>query len=87
MPVNILLTFAIGSALGWILVKITRTPQHLSGLVIACCSAGAYIFLPDRLLCMMISSVLIIFFSESIHTVDMFCTPLNSYIYKHIRNC
>ncbi|KAJ4727341.1 Auxin efflux carrier family protein [Melia azedarach] len=40
MPVNILLTFAIGSALGWILVKITRTPQHLSGLVIACCSAG-----------------------------------------------
>ncbi|KAF7130697.1 hypothetical protein RHSIM_Rhsim10G0190900 [Rhododendron simsii] len=40
MPVNILLTFIIGSALGWILVKITRTPKHLHGLVIGCCSAG-----------------------------------------------
>lgn len=40
MPVNILLTFVIGSALGWILVKITRTPEHLHGLVIGCCAAG-----------------------------------------------
>nr|XP_023929426.1 protein PIN-LIKES 3-like isoform X4 [Quercus suber]XP_023929427.1 protein PIN-LIKES 3-like isoform X4 [Quercus suber] len=40
MPVNILLTFIIGSALAWILVKITRTPKHLHGLVIGCCSAG-----------------------------------------------
>ncbi|KAH7849768.1 hypothetical protein Vadar_022734 [Vaccinium darrowii] len=40
MPVNILLTFIIGSALGWILVKITRTPKHLHGLVIGCCSSG-----------------------------------------------
>lgn len=40
MPVNILLTFIIGSALGWILVKVTRTPQHLHGLVIGCCAAG-----------------------------------------------
>uniref|UniRef100_A0A5B6ZI90 Auxin efflux carrier family protein n=1 Tax=Davidia involucrata TaxID=16924 RepID=A0A5B6ZI90_DAVIN len=40
MPVNILLTFIIGSALGWILVKITRTPQHLRGVVIGCCAAG-----------------------------------------------
>ncbi|KAH7849979.1 hypothetical protein Vadar_025899 [Vaccinium darrowii] len=40
MPVNILLTFIIGSALGWILVKITRIPKHLHGLVISCCSAG-----------------------------------------------
>ncbi|KAI8536725.1 hypothetical protein RHMOL_Rhmol10G0279300 [Rhododendron molle] len=40
MPVNILLTFIIGSALGWILVKITRTPKHLHGLIIGCCSAG-----------------------------------------------
>ncbi|XP_057469023.1 protein PIN-LIKES 1-like isoform X2 [Actinidia eriantha] len=40
MPVNILLTFIIGSALGWVLVKITRTPKHLEGLVISCCSAG-----------------------------------------------
>lgn len=40
MPVNILLTFIIGSILGWILVKITKTPIHLHGLVISCCSAG-----------------------------------------------
>ncbi|KAL5752250.1 hypothetical protein ACOSQ2_022757 [Xanthoceras sorbifolium] len=40
MPVNILLTFLIGSALAWILIKITRTPPHLQGLVIGCCSAG-----------------------------------------------
>nr|GMC63970.1 protein PIN-LIKES 3-like [Ipomoea batatas] len=40
MPVNILLTFAIGSALGWILVKITRAPRELHGLVISCCAAG-----------------------------------------------
>lgn len=40
MPANILLTFIIGSALGWILVRITPTPEHLHGLVIGCCSAG-----------------------------------------------
>ncbi|XP_062174650.1 protein PIN-LIKES 3-like isoform X2 [Alnus glutinosa] len=40
MLVNILLTFLIGTALAWILIKITRTPQHLRGLVIGCCSAG-----------------------------------------------
>ncbi|XP_024980389.1 protein PIN-LIKES 1-like isoform X2 [Cynara cardunculus var. scolymus] len=40
MPVNILLTFIIGSALGWMLVKITRTPQHLHGLVIGSSAAG-----------------------------------------------
>lgn len=40
MPVNILLTFMIGSILAWILIKITKTPPHLQGLVIGCCSAG-----------------------------------------------
>ncbi|XP_059434321.1 protein PIN-LIKES 3-like isoform X1 [Corylus avellana] len=40
MLLNILLTFLIGTALAWILIKITRTPQHLRGLVIGCCSAG-----------------------------------------------
>ncbi|XP_062143297.1 protein PIN-LIKES 3-like [Alnus glutinosa] len=40
MPVNILLTFLIGSILAWLLIKITRTPKHLHGLVIGCCSAG-----------------------------------------------
>ncbi|XVF75681.1 hypothetical protein PTKIN_Ptkin13bG0206100 [Pterospermum kingtungense] len=40
MPVNIFLTFVIGSALGWILIKITKTPEHIRGIVIGCCSAG-----------------------------------------------
>lgn len=40
MPLNILLTFIIGSALGWLLIKITRAPCHLHGLVLGCCSAG-----------------------------------------------
>ncbi|XVF82859.1 hypothetical protein PTKIN_Ptkin16aG0084200 [Pterospermum kingtungense] len=40
MPVNIILANLIGSALGWILIKITKTPQHLRGVVIGCCSAG-----------------------------------------------
>ncbi|CAJ1930728.1 unnamed protein product [Sphenostylis stenocarpa] len=40
MPVNILLTFIIGSVLGWILVKLTRAPKHLEGLIIGVCSAG-----------------------------------------------
>ncbi|XVE68672.1 hypothetical protein DITRI_Ditri09bG0087600 [Diplodiscus trichospermus] len=40
MPLNIVLTYLIGSALGWILIKITRTPKHLRGIVIACCSTG-----------------------------------------------
>ncbi|KAK7277136.1 hypothetical protein RIF29_18286 [Crotalaria pallida] len=40
MPLNILLTFVIGTALGWLLIKITRVPHHLQGLVLGCCSAG-----------------------------------------------
>lgn len=40
MPVNILITFVIGSALGWLLIKLTRSPRHLKGLVIGSCSAG-----------------------------------------------
>ncbi|TXG68422.1 hypothetical protein EZV62_003357 [Acer yangbiense] len=40
MPLNILFTYIIGSALGWILVKITRTPRDLWGLIIGCCAAG-----------------------------------------------
>ncbi|XVF75684.1 hypothetical protein PTKIN_Ptkin13bG0206400 [Pterospermum kingtungense] len=40
MPVNIFLTFIIGSLLGWILIKITKTPEHIRGIVIGCCSAG-----------------------------------------------
>ncbi|TYI41150.1 hypothetical protein ES332_A02G214300v1 [Gossypium tomentosum] len=33
MPFNILLTFIIGTAIGWLLVKITKAPQHLRGNV------------------------------------------------------
>ncbi|XP_040995488.1 protein PIN-LIKES 3-like isoform X1 [Juglans microcarpa x Juglans regia] len=40
MVVNVLITFLIGSALAWILVKITRAPQHLHSLIIGCCAAG-----------------------------------------------
>lgn len=40
MPVNILLTFVIGSMLAWIVNIIARTPQHLRGLVMGCCAAG-----------------------------------------------
>ncbi|KAI4345863.1 hypothetical protein L6164_012951 [Bauhinia variegata] len=40
MPINILLTFIFGSAFGWILVKITRAPRDMQGLVLGCCSAG-----------------------------------------------
>ncbi|KAD7478529.1 hypothetical protein E3N88_01665 [Mikania micrantha] len=40
MPVNILLTFIIGSSLGWVLLTITRPPQHLKGLVLGTCAAG-----------------------------------------------
>ncbi|KAJ8755799.1 hypothetical protein K2173_024344 [Erythroxylum novogranatense] len=38
--VNMLFTIIIGSILGWILVKITRTPQRLQGPVLGCCAAG-----------------------------------------------
>ncbi|WJZ86545.1 hypothetical protein VitviT2T_005992 [Vitis vinifera] len=40
MPLNILTTFIIGSALGWMLRKTTRAPQELRGLVLGCCAAG-----------------------------------------------
>lgn len=63
MPVNILLTFIIGSALGWILVKITRTPKHLHGLVIGCCSAGKC------------DTVLNFFSSQNQFFKTLFCLP------------
>ncbi|GLT92860.1 hypothetical protein SLE2022_106730 [Rubroshorea leprosula] len=50
MPVNILLTLILGLVLGWILIKITKTPPNLKGLIMGCYSAemrhlvnGAYI--------------------------------------------
>ncbi|XP_014633421.1 protein PIN-LIKES 1 isoform X5 [Glycine max] len=38
MPLSILLTIIIGTALGWLLVKIARVPRHLRGLVLGCCA-------------------------------------------------
>ncbi|KAF2324826.1 hypothetical protein GH714_017341 [Hevea brasiliensis] len=40
MPLNILITFIIGSILGWILVQFTRPPRHIRGLIVGCCAAG-----------------------------------------------
>lgn len=40
MPFNILFTFIVGSILGWVVLQITRPPQHLRGLVVGCCAAG-----------------------------------------------
>ncbi|KAG8377200.1 hypothetical protein BUALT_Bualt08G0003400 [Buddleja alternifolia] len=40
MPFNILVTFIVGSVLGWVVIQITRPPTHLRGLVIGCCAAG-----------------------------------------------
>ncbi|GLT39379.1 hypothetical protein SLA2020_135740 [Shorea laevis] len=46
MPLNILSTFIVGSALGWVLMHITGVPQHLRGLVLGCCAAGNMGHLP-----------------------------------------
>ncbi|KAG2303436.1 hypothetical protein Bca52824_032087 [Brassica carinata] len=40
MPLNVLLTFIIGSFLGWIVIKITKPPSHLRGIIVGCCAAG-----------------------------------------------
>lgn len=40
MPVNIAITFLVGSALGWLACKILKPPQHFRGLIMAFCSAG-----------------------------------------------
>ncbi|CAH2067597.1 unnamed protein product [Thlaspi arvense] len=40
MPVNVLLTFIIGSLLGWLVIVITKPPSHLRGLILGCCAAG-----------------------------------------------
>lgn len=43
MPVNIMITFLAGSVLGWVIMKITRAPDHLRGLVVGCCAAGGFL--------------------------------------------
>ncbi|KAH9694078.1 protein PIN-LIKES 1 [Citrus sinensis] len=40
MPFNVLITFLVGSILGWIVVQFTRPPSHLRGLIVGCCAAG-----------------------------------------------
>ncbi|KAJ1692509.1 hypothetical protein LUZ63_009207 [Rhynchospora breviuscula] len=40
MPVNIGIIFLVGGIIGWVAVKILKPPKHLSGLIIASCSAG-----------------------------------------------
>ncbi|XP_068478390.1 protein PIN-LIKES 3-like [Phaseolus vulgaris] len=40
MPFCIVLTVVVGTALGWLLVKITKVPYHLKGLVLGCCAVG-----------------------------------------------
>ncbi|KAE8715884.1 hypothetical protein F3Y22_tig00110159pilonHSYRG00092 [Hibiscus syriacus] len=40
MPFNILMTFVLGTAIGWVLIKTTKAPQHLRGLILSCCAAG-----------------------------------------------
>ncbi|XP_074369643.1 protein PIN-LIKES 3-like [Apium graveolens] len=40
MPINILISFIIGSLLGWVVNLLTRPQPHLRGLVIGCCAAG-----------------------------------------------
>lgn len=40
MPLNVLLINIIGTAFGWILIKLTRAPKELRGVIIVSCSAG-----------------------------------------------
>lgn len=44
MPVNILLAFTFGLLFGWIVVKVTRAPAKLRGLILGCCSAGNQVY-------------------------------------------
>jgi len=41
MPLNILFTFIIGTALGWLCLKITKAASDMQGLVLGCCAAGS----------------------------------------------
>nr|XP_045085064.1 protein PIN-LIKES 7 [Aegilops tauschii subsp. strangulata] len=40
MPVNIAITFLVGSALSWIACKILKPPPHFQDLITAFCSTG-----------------------------------------------
>lgn len=40
MPINIFLTFLLGSLLGWVVIHLTKAPPPSRGLIIGCCAAG-----------------------------------------------
>ncbi|KAH7689383.1 Membrane transport protein [Dioscorea alata] len=40
MPINIFLTFLLGSLLGWVVIHLTKAPPRLRGLILGCCAAG-----------------------------------------------
>lgn len=40
MPINIFLTFVIGSAFGWVIIQITKAPHQIRGLILGSCAAG-----------------------------------------------
>ncbi|PKU65571.1 hypothetical protein MA16_Dca024879 [Dendrobium catenatum] len=40
MPVNLVLNSLVGSALGWILIQITKAPKRLRAVILASCSVG-----------------------------------------------
>ncbi|XP_068647429.1 protein PIN-LIKES 3-like [Aristolochia californica] len=40
MPLNILITVIVGSVLGWVLIRVTKPPSHLRGLILGCCASG-----------------------------------------------
>ncbi|XP_020591416.1 protein PIN-LIKES 3-like [Phalaenopsis equestris] len=40
MPINLVLNSLVGSALGWILIQITKAPKRLRAVILASCSAG-----------------------------------------------
>ncbi|KAL9229700.1 hypothetical protein vseg_005139 [Gypsophila vaccaria] len=46
MPVNIFLTYLIGSLLGWLLGRVITAPKHIKCLILASCSSGNFLALP-----------------------------------------
>lgn len=40
MPINVFLTFLIGSVFGWVLNKVTKAPPHLRPILLSCCASG-----------------------------------------------
>lgn len=83
MPVNVIVTFILGSALAWILIKITRPPKHLEGLILGCCSAGTlFLCTKKQLMCEARDIMcLVISLSSEIHA-DKWTLTINSFFYS-----